>query len=86
MCSYSDFSEVFADLLETTVSVECMVGPNASVAKVEYGGIEVTEDAKRNKGERRNERVGRDLAVGRALMALGNELEQRALNELDCAK
>ena len=59
-------------------------GPHTSVAQVFYGPESAAGDAKRNKHERRNPDVAADLAIGRALIALGEKLVKRgnaALND-----
>jgi len=64
--------------------VDVIVSHNASVAVVNFDGLVAYGDAKRNKGERRNDEVGRDLALGRAYVELGKKLIARAHKTLDC--
>jgi hypothetical protein len=64
--------------------VNSIIADNASVAHVQYGDLEAFGDAKRNKGERRDSQVGRDLAEGRAFLDLGKQLIDRAMARLDC--
>lgn len=66
------------------VDVAHLTGNHATVAVAKYDDITVHGDAKRNKGERKNPDVGRELAVGRALRLLGDELVARAYQTLDC--
>lgn len=63
-----------------TVSVNVLVGPNAAVAEaVGPGGISAVGDSKRANGEPFNRQVAQDLAIGRALMALGAGLVENAI-------
>jgi len=64
--------------------VEVIVSHNASVAVIDFDGLRAYGDAKRNKGERRNDEVGRDLALGRAYIEMGRKLIARAHETLDC--
>jgi hypothetical protein len=66
------------------IQVQAIVSHNASVAVVEYGDLSGFGDAKRNKGERKQDEVGRDLALGRAFIDLGNQLIERGFSRLDC--
>lgn len=61
------------------VEVQIAVGANASVALVSLNGREAVGDAKRNKGEPHDPDIAADLAVGRALVALGELLVGAAL-------
>jgi hypothetical protein len=63
-----------------TIRVNVLVGPNAAVAEVSGpDGIVGVGDSKRNNGEPFNPRVAADLAIGRALEALGGALVTNAL-------
>jgi hypothetical protein len=62
-----------------TIAFEVMVGPNAAVAQVNApGGRSAIGDSKRANGEPFDREVAIDLAVGRALMALGASLVEGA--------
>lgn len=65
-----------------TVGVQSLTGPHATVAEVYFDGLVAAGDAKRNNGERTRLNVGRDLAIGRALVELGNQLIDRAYDAL----
>lgn len=71
------------DFLPQT-EIEVIVGHNASVAVIDFDGLRAFGDAKRNKGERKNDEVGRDLALGRAYIDMGKQLIARAHKTLDC--
>jgi hypothetical protein len=64
------------------VLIQSLSGPNTTVAQVSYGRVTASGDAKRNKGERTQKNVGLDLAVGRALVELRNQLIDRAYEAL----
>lgn len=70
-------------LMNQDPTVTTLSGPHTTVAQVTYGSLTAAGDAKRNKGERTQEQVGRDLAVGRAFIELGNRLIDRAYNLLE---
>lgn len=70
------------ETFEPIADVSYMAGPHVTVAQVSYNGESATGDAKRNKGERQNKNVGRDLAVGRAFIQLGVQLIDRAYDAL----
>lgn len=85
---YDPYYNYSADVLDgveaRSIEITALTGDNASVAAVDYDGLTAFGDAKRNKGERRNQSVGEDLAVGRAFINLGHQLIDRAQETLDC--
>lgn len=78
------YAEEYRERVLARVDVSYLAGNHATVAVAKYDDITVHGDAKRNKGERKNPDVGRELAVGRALRLLGDELVARAYQTLDC--
>ena len=67
----------------TQVLVESQVGPNVAVARVQLGEFVAVGDTKRANGDPFDADVARALAVGRALQALGQGLEESALETSD---
>lgn len=72
-----------AGTMSGTVQIDVMVGPNAAVARAVAGEHAAIGDSKRNHGEPFNSRVAADLAIGRALAALGDVLVDNAHAHLD---
>lgn len=69
----------------TTAQINVIVSYNAAAASITHDGVTAFGDSKRNNGEPRNYRLGSDLAVARAFIDLGEQLENRALNLLETA-
>jgi hypothetical protein len=65
-----------------SVSVEAIAADDASAAVVRYQGLEAYGSAKRNKHERKNADTGIDLAVGRAFVNLGKQMQKRGLKRI----
>lgn len=82
---YGEYDLYLDDYYEPprVVNLNYLDGPHVSVAQVAYGDLTGSGDAKRNNGERRQPDVGRELAVGRALVDLGNQLIDRAYARLE---
>lgn len=64
------------------VSVEAIAADDAAAAVVRYQGLEAYGSSKRNKGERKNADTGIDLAIGRAFINLGKQMEKRGLKRI----
>lgn len=56
------------------VEVTTIVGPNASASVVRLDGLEGYGDSKRNHGEPWDHEVGGAIALGRALISLGETM------------
>lgn len=61
------------------VVLQVQVGPNVAVARAILGDFVAVADAKRTPGDPFNVEVAENLSVGRALQALGVELENQGL-------
>jgi hypothetical protein len=65
-----------------SVSVEAIAADDTSAAVVRYQGLEAYGGAKRNKHEPKNADTGLDLAIGRAFVNLGKQMQKRGLKRI----
>lgn len=66
------------------IEVDVMTGENVSVALVESSDGQFVGEAKRFPGDQRDPKIGRDLALGRALAKYGQFLIDRAIDASNC--
>jgi hypothetical protein len=66
------------DFATQTVTVIILAAHDATVARANLGGVTAAGSAKLEPGDHRNDSIGADLAVARALAVLSRKLERRA--------
>jgi hypothetical protein len=63
---------------EICVTIETLVDRNATVARVEFDDYLITGSSKRDKGDSYDPFLGEQFAIARALINLGQTMEQDA--------